>query len=347
MREAQFAELRKIEVAQVDEPILENPGDVKVRIDRVGICGSDVHYYLHGRIANRVLRYPATLGHECAGTIVEAGPEANLEPGTRVAIDPALTCGQCDQCRAGRSNTCREIQFLGTPDEAPGAVADFRVLPARNCLPIPESLSLDDAALIEPLSVGLHSVRLGDLKDGERIGVLGCGPIGLSVLLCAKTQADAITAYATDLLPNRLAVARTCGADWTGSAKEPVVEKILEQEPFGLDCVFECSGDPDCIDQAMRILTPGGRLIMVGIPAEPELTFNVHQMRTSELTFRNVRRQEACMKPVLRMMGEGRINATPLVTHHFPLERIEPAFEMVAAYEDGVVKAMLALSEAR
>ncbi len=347
MREARFTGLRKIEIVHVAEPAVEKPDEVKVRIDRVGICGSDVHYYLHGRIANRVVQYPATLGHECAGTVVEAGASAGLKPGTRVAIDPALTCGQCDQCRSGRSNTCRELQFLGTPQEAPGAVADFRVLPAMNCLPIPDSLSLDDATLIEPLSVGLHSVRLGELKDGQRIGILGCGPIGLSVLLYAKAEAEAITTYATDLLSQRLAVAHTCGADWTGAADESVVESILEQEPFGLDCVFECSGDPACIDQAMRLLTPGGRLIMVGIPTAPELTFDVHRMRTSELTFRNVRRQEGCMKPAIRMMAQGRINASPLVTHHLPLDRIEAGFEMVAAYEEGVVKAMLTLTDAR
>ena len=346
MREALFTALRKIEIAEAPEPVLARPGDVKVRIDRVGICGSDVHYFQHGRIASRVLTYPATLGHECAGTIVEAGEEAGLTPGTRVAIDPALVCGQCDQCRSGRSNTCREIQFLGTPDEAPGAVADFRILPAGNCLAIPDSLSLDDAALIEPLSVGLHSVRLGELKAGQRIGILGCGPIGLSVLLCAKATTEAITAYMTDLLEPRLATARTCGADWAGHAEGSVVEEVLDQEPLGLDCVFECSGDPACIDQAMRMLTPGGRLIMVGIPAASELTFDVHRMRTSELTFRNVRRQEGCMEPAIRLMAEGRLDATSLVTHHFPLEEIEPAFELVAGYEEGVIKAMLTMTDA-
>ena len=346
MREAHFTELRKIAIAEVAPPALERDDHVKVQIDRVGICGSDVHYYLHGRIADRVVQYPATLGHECAGTIVEAGANAGLEPGTRVAVDPALTCGQCDQCRSGRSNTCRELLFLGSPGEAPGAVADFHVLPAKNCLPIPDSLSLDDAALIEPLSVGLHSVNLGALVAGERIGILGCGPIGLSVLLCANATTEALTTYMTDLLPYRLAAAQTCGANWTGNANEPVVDPVLEQEPFGLNCVFECSGDPACIDQAMRMLAPGGRLIMVGIPAQPDLTFDVHRMRTSELTFRNVRRQEACMEPAIRMMAEGTINASPLVTHHFPLDQIEPAFEMVAAYEDSVTKAMLNLTDA-
>ncbi len=346
MREARFTGLRKIDVVDVAEPAIQNPDDVKIRIDRVGICGSDVHYFVHGRIANRVVNYPATLGHECAGTVVEAGAKAGLAPGTRVAVDPALTCGQCDQCRKGRSNTCRHIQFLGTPQEAPGAVADFRVLPARNCLPIPDSLSLDDAALIEPLSVGLHSVRLGELKSGQRIAIFGCGPIGLGVLLCARSQVESITTYATDLLPQRLAVAQACGADWTGVAHESVVERILEKEPLGLDCVLECSGDPVCVDQAMRILTPGGRLIMVGIPPAPQLTFDVHRMRTSELTFRNVRRQEGCMVPAIRMLADGSVKAAPLVTHHFPLEKIELAFEMVAAYQDGVIKAMLTLSDA-
>ncbi len=347
MREARFTALKKIEIADVPEPAVKKPDEVKVRIDRVGICGSDVHYFLHGRIANRVVRYPATLGHECAGTVVEAGAGADLATGTRVAIDPALTCGLCDQCRSGRSNTCRELKFLGPPDEAPGAVADYRVLPARNCLPIPDSLSLDDATLIEPLSVGLHSVRLGELKDGQRIGILGSGPIGLSVLLCAKAEAETITTYVTDLLPPRLAVAQTCGADWTAVANESTAEAIAEHEPFGLDCVFECSGDPTCIDQAMQMLAPGGRLIMVGIPATPELTFDVHRMRTSELTFRNVRRQEGCMEPAIRMMAEGRINPGPLVTHHFQLEQIEPAFRLVADYDDGVIKAMLNLTDAR
>jgi len=346
MKEAVFTGLRSIELVDVEEPSIRAADEVKVRIDRVGVCGSDVHYYLHGRIANRVVQYPATLGHECAGTVVEAGEAAGLMPETRVAIDPALTCGQCDQCRAGRSNTCRQLQFLGSPDEAPGAVAEYRVLPAKNCLPIPESLSLDEATLIEPLSVGLHAMRLGTLSAGARIGILGTGPIGLSVLLCAKAETEALTAYATDLRQPRRAIARACGADWTGNAEEAVVEQILEQEPFGLDVVFECSGDAACIDQGMRLLAPGGTLVLVGIPAQEQVTFDIHHMRTSELTFRNVRRQEGCMEPAIRMMAEGRLDAQRLVTHHFGLEEIGPAFDLVAGYEDGVVKAMLSLTGA-
>lgn len=347
MREARFTALRKIEFADVPEPTIARDGEVKVRIDRVGVCGSDVHYYVHGRIANRYVRYPATLGHECSGTVVEAGPASGLAVGTRVAIDPAFTCGRCDQCRRGRSNTCRELAFMGSPGEAPGAVAEYRVLPGRNCLAVPDAISLDEAALIEPLSVGLHAVRLGCLSAGQRIGILGAGPIGLSVLLCAKAQAEGIKAYATDLLAARRAVAETCGADWAGDGHDDPVGQILEQEPRGLDVVFECSGDPACIDEAMRMLSPGGTLVLVGIPAAQEICFDVHTMRVKELTFRNVRRQEGCMSPAIRLLAEGRIDARPMLTHHFALSQIEPAFELVAGYADGVVKAMLELSDAR
>ncbi|MGI6414478.1 MAG: zinc-dependent alcohol dehydrogenase [Thermoguttaceae bacterium] len=347
MREARFTALRKIEFADVPEPAIARDDEVKVRIDRVGVCGSDVHYYVHGRIADRRVEYPATLGHECSGTVVEAGAGSGLAAGTRVAVDPAFTCGRCDQCARGRSNTCRELTFMGTPGEAPGAVAEYRVLPGRNCLAIPDALSLDDAALVEPLSVGLHAVRLGRLAAGQRIGILGTGPIGLSVLLCAKAQVEGLTAYATDLLPARRAVAERCGADWTGDGRDGPVERILKREPSGLDAVFECSGDPACIGEAMRMLAPGGTLVLVGIPAAQEVCFDIHTMRVKELTFRNVRRQEGCMAAAIRWMAEGRIDARPMLTHHFPIGQIGSAFELVAGYGDGVVKAMLVLGDAR
>ncbi len=159
MKAACFTALREIELREVAPPKLSRPGDVLVRIDRVGVCGSDVHYYVHGRIGSQVVRYPATIGHECSGTIVEVGTAAGrLAPGDRVAIDPAIVCGECDQCRGGRSNTCRRIRFMGSPGQAPGAIAEFSVLPAENCFKIPDAMTLDQAALVEPLSIGVYAV---------------------------------------------------------------------------------------------------------------------------------------------------------------------------------------------
>lgn len=347
MKVAHFTGLRELEICDLPEPKLHRSDAVLLRIDRVGVCGSDVHYYMRGRIGDQVVEYPATVGHECAGTVIEAGSAVEgLDPGTRVAVDPAMVCGECDQCRAGRINTCRHLKFMGCPGEALGAVAEFRVVPAANCLPIPDAMTLDQAALVEPLSIGLHAVRLGAVRPSARIAVLGAGPIGLSVLLCAKAAA-ACTVYVTDLLDQRLEVARRCGADWTGNPhSSDVAAAIAAEEPWGLDLVFECSGDPEVIDPAQRLLTPGGTLMLVGIPPTPQVSFDCHLMRRAELTFTNVRRQKGCVAPVIGLIGEGRIDTAPLLTHRYPLEQIRDAFELVAGYRDGVIKAVVDVSSA-
>ena len=327
------------------QPAIQKPSQVLIRIDRVGVCGSDVHYYTNGRIGKQVVEYPATLGHECSGTVVVVGETVRqLQPGDRVAVDPAIVCGTCDQCRAGRSNTCRNIQFMGCPTQAPGAVAEYRVLPAENCFKIPDSTSLDQAALVEPLTIGLYAVQLGEVARATRVAVLGAGPIGLSVLMCLKALASAVV-YVTDLLDERLDVATKCGADWTGCPqREDVVAEIAREQPRGLDLVFECSGDPTCIDQGIEMLTPGGTLLLVGIPATEQVSFDVHKTRNKELTFKNVRRQKDCIGPVLELISEGRLDTDRLLTHRFPLEQITDAFELVAAYRDNVIKAVLDLS---
>ncbi len=342
MKTALFTARRTIEIRETESPRLERPGDVLVRIDRVGVCGSDVHYYAEGRIGDQVVEYPATLGHECAGTVVEVGPEVtNLRPGDRVAVDPAITCGQCDQCRSGRGNTCRSLRFMGCPGEVPGAASELYVLPAANCYPIPESMSLDEAALAEPLSIGLYAVRLARLKTQPRIGILGSGPIGLSVLLCAKMEFGG-AAYVTDLLPERLGVAEGCGADWTGCPEEiDTTAEIAGREPLGLDAVFDCSGDPACIDQAIDLLKPGGTVLMVGIPPVERLSFDAHVVRRREVALQAVRRQIDSVAPVVEAIASGRLDAGPLLTHRFPLARLGEAFELVAGYRDGVVKAMI------
>ena len=347
MKVAYFTKPRTIEVVEEPQPKVEQSTDVLVRIDRFGICGSDVHYFVDGGIGRQRLTYPASLGHECSGTIVEIGSGvANLRPGDRVAIDPALSCHQCDQCRVGRVNTCRHIQFMGSPGQAPGAAAEYRVLPAANCLPVPASMSLDVAALIEPLSIGLYAVRMAEVYPAARIAIFGAGPIGLSVLLCAKAAAPC-TVYVTDLLDERLTLARKCGADWTGNAEDSsAIHGIAENEPWGLDFVFECSGDPATINHAQQLLTPGGVLLLIGIPPQVEVPFDIHLMRTNELVFRSVRRQKGCVAPAIRLVAEGHIRPEGLITHRFGWSNLQQAFEMAAAYRDGLVKGIIRLSDA-
>jgi L-iditol 2-dehydrogenase len=345
MKAAFLTGLRKIELREVPPPRLTGPDDVLLRIETVGVCGSDLHYYKEGRIGPQVVEFPLILGHECGGTIVEAGAEVKgLKPGQRVAIDPLVACGHCDQCRNGRKHTCRHQKFLGNPGQLPGALVEYLVLPAECCCPVPDSLDDEQAAIVEPLSVGVYAAQLAQLSPQARVGILGSGPIGLSVLLAIRAQSQAM-AYVTDLLDERLAVARTCGAVWAGNPRrENVVAAIRRAEPLGLDVVFECAGEQETLDQGIDLLKPGGALLIVGIPAVDRVSFNISQLRREELRILNVRRQNLCVEPTIELMASGRVDVRPMITHHFSLDETPQAFELVNARRDGVVKAMIRVS---
>jgi threonine dehydrogenase-like Zn-dependent dehydrogenase len=189
-------------------------------------------------------------------------------------------------------------------------------------------------------------VRLGEVYPAARVVILGAGPIGLSVLLCAKVSAPCAV-YVTDLRDERLAVARRLGADWTGNPHaSDVVREIAGYEPWGVDLVFECSGDPTCIAQAMELLTPGGTLVLVGIPVAQEVSFDIHEARTKELVFKNVRRQKGCVMPIIRLIRDRTLDPDAMLTHRFAIQQIQEAFELVANYRDGVVKAVIDISGA-
>ena len=201
------------------------------------------------------------------------------------------------------------------------------------------------AAMIEPLSIGVHSQRLSQMEAGATIAILGSGPIGLSVLLACRAAADC-TAYMTDLIDERLKMAAQLGARWTGNPKQTdVVKAIGEAEPAGVDFVFECAGEQETLDQAVELLKPGGTLVMVGIPEFDEVSFQPHSLRRKELTIKNVRRQNHCMAPAIEMVSSGRISVGPLMTHHFPLSETGAAFELVSAYRDGVIKAIIHVTD--
>lgn len=346
MKAALLTRLREIEVRDVPEPQLAGPRDVLLRIDAVGVCGSDVHYYKTGRIGAAIVKYPFVMGHECAGTVEKTGSDVRgLHRGQRVAIDPLVTCGRCDQCQAGRPNTCRNQHFLGQPGELSGSLAEYVVLPQECCYPVPESMTAGQAAMIEPLSIGIHAQRLSQVEAGSTIAILGAGPIGLSVLLACRAAADC-RAYITDLMDERLKMAAQLGAVWTGSPRRiDVLKAIGEAEPAGVDFVFECAGEQETLNQAVELLKPGGTLLIVGIPEVDEVSFPIHNLRRKELTIKNVRRQNHCMAPAIELVSSGRINVDPLMTHHFLLQETGAAFEMVSDYRDGVIKAMIDFEE--
>jgi L-iditol 2-dehydrogenase len=345
MQAAQLTGPRSIAVREVPLPQLPDDGGVLLKVGAVGICGSDVHYYLHGRIGNQVVEYPFTIGHECTGTVEMCGPLAGaLAPGDRVAVDPAVSCGECDQCRAGRPHTCRSLRFLGCPGQLPGCLSEYIVMPAHNCFKLPDRLSLRQGVLAEPLAIGVYAAGFLEDAKPKAIGILGTGPIGLSVLLAA--QAGGVeTVYVTDKVEDRLQAALKAGAAWAASPDDTdIVSGILGREQ-GLDAVFECCGDPEALDQAVEILNPGGTLFILGVPETDRVAFDIHGLRRKEIRIQNIRRQNGCTQKALDLMAGGAIDAAFMATHTFALAETGKALELAAGYADGVIKAVIDLKE--
>jgi L-iditol 2-dehydrogenase len=341
MKKAYLAAIRKIELRNVADPKVSAPDDVLVGLKAIGVCGSDLHYYRDGRIGEQVVTFPFSVGHECAGTILQAGPASGRKVGQRVAIDPLVACGQCDQCLAGRENTCRSQKFLGCPGQLEGSTAELLVMPGRCALPIPDTMTFEQAVMSEPFAIGMWAAHLAGPTKGKKIAVLGCGPIGLCVIQALKAAGEC-TIFATDLLDSRVELARRTGAAWSGNAAkiDPVAE-ILKQAPNGVDVVVECVGLQDTIDQAGQLLTPGGKLVIVGIPPQHRLSMDMNFFRRRELSVQNVRRQNGCAQKALDLIASGKVSLDPQITHHFSLDQTQAAFDLVADYRDGVVKAMI------
>lgn len=346
MKKAYLTGIRRIEIRDVPAPRVERADDVLIRLDTIGVCGSDLHYYRDGKIGVQVVKFPFAVGHECAGTVADAGTDAGeLKPGTRVTVDPLVPCGGCDQCRAGRENTCRNQKFLGCPGQLEGSMAEFLLMPARSVFAIPDGMSFEQAVMVEPLTIGLWAQRLAVPTAGKKIAILGCGPIGLCVLQAVKAAGDC-TVCATDLLDERVALARATGADRAANAdKTDVVAELARLQPNGVDIVFECAGVQETIDQAGQILTPGGKLVIIGIPPESRLSFDMNYYRRKELSVQNVRRQRGCVRDAIEMIASGRVNVDAQITHRFTLARSQEAYDTVADYRDGVIKAMIRVSD--
>jgi L-iditol 2-dehydrogenase len=342
MKAMQLTGIRQMELFEVAMPHIKNDTDVLIRMTHVGVCGSDVHYYTNGRIGSQVVQYPFTVGHEGSGIIEKTGSKVTkVKPGDRIAIDPAMPCFTCDQCKTGRFHTCRKLKFLGCPGQAEGCLSEYIVMPESSCFIIANNLTLEDAALSEPLTIGVYAVDLAQVKAGMSIAILGCGPIGLSVLAALQVNTPE-KIFVTDKLDYRLSIAAQSGANWTGNpSKQDIVKDIANSEPLLVDMVFECCGQHETADQALEILKPGGKLVQIGIPEFDKFSFSADLMRRKEICIQNVRRQNESLHNCLQMMECGQLKADHWVTHRFKLSECKKAFDMVAGYSDGVLKAMI------
>ena len=342
MKAMMLTGIRQMELKEVSTPAILNDRDVLIKMKTLGVCGSDIHYYVSGKIGSQVVQYPFTVGHEGAGEVEAVGTGVSMVlPGDRIAIEPAMPCWECDQCLTGRPHTCRNLRFLGCPGQAEGSLSEYIVMPETSCFKIPDKMSYDEAAISEPLAIGLYAVKQSIPMNGARVGILGFGPIGMSVMLPALAM-GAKEVYVTDKIDERLRIAEKSGVSLTANPdREDVVKKISGKVPQLLDVVFECCGQQDAIDNAVDLLKPGGKLMVIGIPEFERWSFPVDISRRKELCIQNVRRQNEAVQPALDMMASGEISVSAMATHRFSFERSKEAFDLVAAYGDGVMKAMI------
>ncbi len=304
-----------------------NANESLVRMRRVGICGSDLHYYLKGAVASFVVKEPLILGHECAGEIVEIGDELkSLKIGQRVAIEPGFTCGKCEYCKSGRYNLCREVKFYATPPYG-GAFAEYASAPEQNVFVMPDEMSFEEGAMIEPLAVGMMAARMGEVTVQDTVAVLGAGPIGQMALQAAKTF-GALEIHVTDVVDYRLEYAKKYGAKAIiNVAKENLLERIMDlTDNEGVDVVIEASGAPQSIQQSVDIAKPGGRIVLVGYPPA-DVQMPLSKVIAKELRIQGIHRYANVYPTAMKAVSSGKAVLKPYVTNVFPLGKIKEAFE--------------------
>ena len=294
-------------------------GEEIVRITAVGLCGSDLHWFEEGGIGSDRVKDPFVLGHEMGGVIA-----SGARRGERVVIEPANPCGGCDVCQAGSSNLCQQVAFCGHYP-TPGGLSTYLAWPQDLLIPVPETIAGDNVALLEPLGIALHALDLGHFRAGMTAGVYGCGPIGL-LLIRALRAAGAGLIQASDPLPHRLQAARSSGAD-------EVRLTAIDAQPEGVDAwgpvdvAFEAAGENAAIETALRTVRTGGRVVIVGIPADDRSSFGAALARERGLTIVMSRRMKPHhMHAAIDLVDRGLVDLDGLITARFPIRKGPEAF---------------------
>ncbi len=335
-----------LRIDEVTHPGPPGPGCVLLKLKATGLCGSDLHSYLDARIGDTVVKSPLILGHEFSAVVEDTSTDAvdgnfqRLQPGARVAVDPAQPCGQCPQCMEGNPNLCGRIRFCGNYPHN-GSLCQWMHMPARCCFPVPDSVDDAAAALVEPLGVAIHAVDLAHVRIGTSAAIIGAGPIGLLILQSVKI-AGAGPVFVSDSLEWRLELARKYSGIPVRCGKEDAAARILEATGgLGAGVVFEAAWGGTAVQQAAEMAQPGGRLVLVGIPSDDRLELQHSIARRKGLTVVMCRRMRHAMPRALQMVERGLVDVGGLVSHRFPLERAPEAFQLNVRYEDNVTKVII------
>jgi L-iditol 2-dehydrogenase len=341
MTVAELIAPREFRLVEEDLP-KPSPGEVRVRVDAVGICGSDVHSYAEGAIGDTPCTYPMVLGHEPAGTVIETGAGVTgWSVGDRAALEPAIYCYHCEFCRSGRHNICAHIRFMSNPG-LPGFFREFVNLPAANLLAIPKELPLELATIVEPLAVAMHSLKFAAVQLGETVAVFGAGPIGLFTIACLRL-AGASRIWAVEPVAHRREMATQMGASEAVDPQAVDAVQFITKESGGrgVDCAIDCAAKEHTTNHAIQVSRNGGRVVLTGIHSAAFVPFEVSPMRRKELAIFNVRRSNHESEAALELLVNQTDWFAPLVTHKRPLEQIAQGFRIVENYAEGVGKLVI------
>jgi L-iditol 2-dehydrogenase len=323
---------RAAEIVLEERPVPE-PGarELLVEVSAVGVCGSDVHYYEHGRIGDHVVRAPLVLGHESAGRVAAVGAEVTRHAvGDRVTLEPGVPCGRCRECRGGRYNLCPDMVFFATPP-VDGAFANYVTIHEDFAFALPDALSDDAGALMEPLSVAIWACRKARVSAGDRVLVTGAGPIGLLVMQVARAF-GATRVEISDVNERRLSMAERTGATRALRAGEA--------EPAEADALVECSGNPAALQAGIRSLRPAGTAVIVGMGPGATAEVPLALIQNREIWLTGTFRYANTYPTAIALAVDGRVDLQAIITGHYRLEDTEQALR--AGLEDpGSVKAMV------
>lgn len=340
MKAAVLHKARDLRLEEVPTPEY-GPDDVLVKIKSVGICGSDVHYWRTGAIGDFVVTEPMILGHEVAGVVAEVGANVKtLQVGDRVALEPGVPCRRCEVCKTGRYNLCPEVQFFATPP-VHGALSDYAVSPADFAYKIPDALSLEAAALIEPLSVGIHACRRGNLTAGQSVFIAGAGPIGLTSLAAAKASGTT-EIFISDVRPHRLEIAKKMGATHAFDAREDAEAIIREAtNGRGVDLAIECAGAEPALVSCLKAAKSGGTVVVVGLGDNSTYQVPMVELAVKELDLKGIFRYVYTYPAAINLLVSGAVDVEAMITHHFPLDEMLTGFEYAEKGLGGAVKVMI------
>lgn len=334
---------KPFEVVIKELPLPEiSPDEVLVKVMAVGVCGSDIHYYEHGRIGRYIVEKPLILGHECAGIVADVGGKViRLKVGDRVAVEPGVTCGRCEACKTGKYNLCPDVRFLATPP-VDGAFVQYFKHREDFIFPIPDNLSFEAASLNEPFSVGIHAARRANLKPASDVAIMGLGPVGLMTIVAAKAF-GARRIFTVDLEPIRLEAARKLGAThvYNGREVDAVAEIMKETSNIGVDAAFETAGNPGTLKSSMSVLKRGGKMLIIGLPPQDEVPLNIPMIADKEMDIYGIFRYSNTYAQGIDFLAAGISDVNTLITDHYPLEKAGEALERARTNKSGSIKVMV------